>query len=433
MNETVNNRYAQSRAFFDRASKSVPLASQTFSKSHLTYPKGHSPLFLDRGNGCRVWDVDGNEYVDLVSGLLPVILGYCDPDVDSAVIDQIKRGVGLSLATELEISLAELLVEVVPCAEMVRYGKNGSDATSGAVRLARAYTARDRVACCGYHGWQDWYIGTTPRNKGVPHALRDLTNPFPYNDLDGLEQVLSAHPDEFSCVIMEAMNAVEPDPGYLQAVRELAHKHGALFILDEIITGFRYALGGAQELFGVVPDLATLGKSMGNGYPVSAVVGRADVMQLMDEIFFSFTAGGDTIGLSAAVATIEKIRRDNVVSHLWKTGERVRTTVTAKIAENELTDSLTLLGKEPWLLLKFNDGGKSTSWDIKTLFMQEMLARGILIQGNHNFSYAHGKSDIDLLLEAYDEILPILADAVHNDSMAQHLKAPTMQPLFQVR
>ncbi|OFX08802.1 MAG: aminotransferase class III [Alphaproteobacteria bacterium RIFOXYD12_FULL_60_8] len=429
----TNKRYAKSQALFERAQKVVPLASQTFSKSHLTYPQGQAPLFMDRAKGCRTWDVDGNEYIDFVNGLMPVILGYGDPDVDAAVTKQISRGVTFSLATELEVELAELLTEIIPCAEMVRYGKNGSDATSGAVRLARAYTGRDRVAACGYHGWQDWYIGTTPRNKGVPKAVRELTSRFPYNDLDALDKTLSAHPGEFACVIMEPMNSVEPGDGYLQGVKDIAHKHGALFVLDEIITGFRFALGGAQELFGVMPDLACFGKGMGNGYAISAVVGRADVMRQMEEIFFSFTAGGETVGLAAALATIEKIRSHKVVDHLWRVGGNVCTALQSKLADHGLTEAMAPVGKPPWLLLNYKDIGDNSSWQVKTLFMQEMLERGILIQGAHNFSYAHKDEDIAALTATYDEVLPVIADAVHNGTMMHRLKGPVMQPLFQVR
>lgn len=432
-NSFNDRRYAKSQALFERASKTVPLASQTFSKSHLSYPQGRSPLFLESGSGCRVTDVDGNEYIDFVNGLLPVILGYGDPEVDGAVIDQIGRGVTLSLATRLEMELAELLVETIPCAEMARFGKNGSDATAGAVRLARAYTGRDRVAVCGYHGWQDWYIGTTARNRGVPKAVSDLSHVFPFNDLEALDRLLAAHPGEFACVIMEAMNAVEPADGYLAGVRDIAHRHGALFILDEIITGFRYALGGAEELFGVTPDLACFGKSMGNGYAISAVVGRADIMKLMEEIFFSFTAGGETLGLAAALATIRKIRDAGVIPHLWRAGERVRDALRKKLAMHRLEEAIVPCGMPPWLLLVFKDALGGTSWQIKTLFMQEMLARGILMQSSHNFSYAHKDADIDALLTAYDEVLPIVSTALHSGTIDTALQGPAIEPLFQVR
>ncbi|MBW1735929.1 MAG: aminotransferase class III-fold pyridoxal phosphate-dependent enzyme, partial [Deltaproteobacteria bacterium] len=255
------SRYRKSKEFLTRAEKVIPLASQTFSKSHIQYPEA-SPYFLVRGKGSRVWDVDGNEYIDFVNGLLPVILGYCDPDVDKAVMEQMKKGVTFSLASPLECELAEMLVDLIPCAEMVRFGKSGSDATAGAVRVARAYTGRERVAVCGYHGWQDWYIGSTVRNKGVPECVRRLTHSFTYNDLSSLERLFDQYPGEIAVVILEPMNVEDPAPRFLEGVKEVTHKHGAILVFDEIITGFRYALGGAQELFGVVPDLAAVGKSM---------------------------------------------------------------------------------------------------------------------------------------------------------------------------
>lgn len=432
--DTANNlRYARSQAFLKRAIKTVPLGSQTFSKSHISYPLGQSPIFLKSGAGSKVTDIDGNKYIDFVSGLLPVVLGYCDPDVDTAVIDQIGHGVTLSLATQLETQLAETLTQIIPCAEMVRFGKTGSDATAGAVRLARAFTNRDRVAVCGYHGWQDWYIGSTARNLGVPKAIRELTHTFPYNDLEELDRVLTSHSGEFACVIMEAMNITEPEPGYLLGVRDLAHDHGALFILDEVITGFRFSLGGAQELFAVTPDLAAFGKGMGNGYAISAIVGRADVMTLMEEIFFSFTSGGETVGLAASLATIKKMQSENVVAHLWQTGGKVEAALTKKLHTNRLDGVIAVMGKAPWLLLAFSGCKTCTDWELKTLFMQEMLARGILIQSSHNFSFAHTADDIDRLLSVYDEVLPILADAVHNGAISQRLNGPPMEPLFRVR
>ena len=298
--------FEKSQAMLARAEKVIPLGSQTFSKSRTQYPYGVSPYFITRGQGSRVWDMDGNEYIDFVSSLASITLGYQDPDVTSAVRRQLdESGVIFSLPHPLETEVAELICEMVPCAERVRFGKNGSDATSGAIRVARAFTGRDRVAVCGYHGWQDWYIGSTARHRGVPQATRDLTHAFNYNDLESLNTQLKAHSGEFAAVIMEPMNVVEPHPGFLEGVKALAHKHGALLVFDETITGFRYANGGAQALFGVTPDLATFGKGLANGYPVSAVAGRADVMKQMEEIFFSFTFGGEALSLAAAKATLE--------------------------------------------------------------------------------------------------------------------------------
>ncbi|HEY9347381.1 MAG TPA: aminotransferase class III-fold pyridoxal phosphate-dependent enzyme, partial [Inquilinus sp.] len=280
-------RYAASEAMLDRARQTIPLGAQTFSKSITQYPLGVSPYFAARGQGSRLWDVDGNEYIDFINGLASVTLGYNDPDVTAAVKAQVDHGTIFSLSSPLEAEVAERLVAIVPSAEMVRFGKNGSDATAGAVRVARAYTGRDHVLVCGYHGWQDWYIGATARNRGVPESTRALTHTFPYNDLAALDRLLDEH--AVAAIVMEPMNVAFPAEGYLQGVRERATRYGAVLVFDETITGFRVANGGAQELFNVTPDLTTLGKGIANGYPLSAVCGRRDLMMEMEEIFFSFT------------------------------------------------------------------------------------------------------------------------------------------------
>lgn len=428
-----NPRYAKSQAMFERASRVIPLGSQTFSKSHLSYPEGEAPLFLSYGRGARVWDVDGNEYVDLVNGLLPNVLGYDDPDVTKAVVDQLGKGVTLSLATELEVRLAEELVKLIPCAEMVRFGKNGSDVTAGAIRVARAFTGRDHVAVCGYHGWQDWYIGSTLRNKGVPQAVRDLTHSFPYNDLAALEGLLASRPSQFCAVIMEPLNFVEPAAGYLAGVKELAHRHGALFILDEIITGFRYHIGGAQSLLGVTPDLATFGKSMGNGFPIAALVGRADIMREMEDIFFSFTFGGEGVSLAAALAVVEKMQREPVIERLWETGGTVIDSINALIREFDLTRVAAVVGRPCWSLLQINDAGGCSSWELKTLFLQEVLANGVLTGGANNICYAHGSADLAQVEAAYRIGLSKIRAVLDGDPLADHLRCPAIQPIFRVR
>jgi glutamate-1-semialdehyde 2,1-aminomutase/spore coat polysaccharide biosynthesis protein SpsF len=418
---------------FERASRVIPLGSQTFSKSYLSYPEGESPLFLTHGQGAHVWDVDNNEYVDLVNGLLPNVLGYDDPDVTRAVIEQLGRGVTLSLATELEVILAEKLVELIPCAEMVRFGKNGSDATAGAIRVARAFTGRDRVAVCGYHGWQDWYIGSTLRGKGVPQAVRDLTHTFPYNDLLALDVLLSSHPGEFAAVMMEPMNFVDPAPGYLQSAKEIAHRHGALFIFDEIITGFRFHIGGAQSMLAVTPDLATFGKSMGNGFPIAAVVGRADIMREMEDIFFSFTFGGEGVSLAASIAAIEKMEREPVIETLWRTGQQLIDRTNALIAEFNLGHTVKVVGKPCWSLLQIADAGKYTSWELKTLFLQEVLGQGILTGGAHNICYAHTAADLQQIEAAYSIAFSKVRAVIDGSPLEAHLRCPAIQPIFKVR
>jgi glutamate-1-semialdehyde 2,1-aminomutase len=427
------HRYTRSEALLDRALKTIPLGSQTFSKSKTQYPRGVSPYFIQRGQGSHVWDVDGNEYIDFINSLAAVTLGYNDPDVTAAVRNQLEEGVIFSLPHPVEMAVAERMVEMVPCAEMVRFGKNGSDATSGAIRLARAWTGRERVAVCGYHGWQDWYIGSTARWRGVPESVRALTHSFPYNDLDALDKLLTDQPGEFAAVIMEPMNTTEPLAGYLEGVKAAAHRHGALLVFDETITGFRYANGGAQQRFGVTPDLATFGKGLANGYPVSAVAGRADVMKLMEEIFFSFTFGGETLSLAAALATMTKLQREPVVDTLYRQGDKILAGVRGLIDRHAIGDFVNLTGNPTWSFLLLKDLEPYTQWQIKTLFMQEMLARGILTFGTHNISYSHSDADIAALLKAYGEVFPLLAVAVRERKLEAMLRCKSLEPLFKVR
>jgi glutamate-1-semialdehyde 2,1-aminomutase len=429
----MSERYLHSEELLERALKTIPLGSQTFSKSKTQYPMNVSPFFIQKGLGSRVWDVDGNEYIDFINSLAAITLGYCDPDVDAAVRAQLEDGVIFSLPHPLEIQVAEQIVKLVPCAEKVRFGKNGSDATAGAIRIARAYTNRDHVAVCGYHGWQDWYIGTTARNRGVPQVTRDLSHTWTYNDVSSLAKLFHDYPDQIAAVILEPMNVAEPLPGFLQEVKELAHKHGALLIFDETVTGFRYAVGGAQQHFGVTPDIATFGKGLANGYPVSAVVGRADVMQLMEEVFFSFTFGGETLSLAAALATMKKLEREPVTETLYTQGKKVIDGLEARILEAGAGDFLSTAGNPTWSFILIKDVSNYSQWQIKTLFLQEMFARGILTIGSHNMSYSHSDADLDRLFGAYDEVIPMLAEGVRENKLESMLRCQPLEPLFKVR
>jgi len=429
----MSERYRRSEEHLARAKRTIPLGAQTFSKSPTHLPYGAAPFYLARGRGSRVWDLDGNEYVDFVNALCAVTLGYCDPDVDAAVREQLERGVSFSLSHPLEAEVAELLCEAIPCAEQARFGKNGSDATSAAIRLARAHTGRERVAVCGYHGWQDWYIGSTARHLGVPHAVRALTHAFAYDDAESLERVLAAHRGEFAAVILEPMAAEWPRDGFLARVRELAHAHGALLVFDETITGFRFALGGAQQLFGVTPDLATFGKGLANGFPLAAVVGRAEIMRGMEEIFFSTTFGGETLSLAAARATIGKLRREPVLETLRARGQRILDGVGEQLAKSGAGEWIGLSGHPSWSVLAFRDAPPYSSWELKTFVLQELLARGVLTLGNHSLSYAHSDADVDALLAAYAELLPALVAAVREKRLERELRGERLAPLFRVR
>lgn len=425
--------FDQSEAMLERAQAVIPLGSQTFSKSRTQYPVGVSPLFLERGEGSHVWDVDGNEYVDFVSSLASVTLGYNDPDVTAAVRTQLDSGVILSLPHRLEAEVAELLCEMVPSAEMVRFGKNGSDATAGAIRIARAFTGRDHIAMCGYHGWQDWSIGTTARNRGVPKATQDLSHVFEYNNLASVEAIFAAKPGEIAGIILEPMNVAYPEPGFLEGLKIIAEREGAVLIFDETITGFRFSNGGAQELFGVTPHLSCFGKGLANGYPVSAVAGRRDIMMLMEEVFFSFTFGGEMLSLAAAKATLTKLKEQPVVARLTGMGEDIVARLNTLITEHQLGDLFGVKGHPTWSFLTLADARGVTSFEVKTLLMQELHARGILSVGTHNVNFAHSDADVDALMAAYSEILPMIGEAARRGDMLSHLRCDPLVPLFKVR
>jgi glutamate-1-semialdehyde 2,1-aminomutase len=426
-------RYAKSEEFLARSRHSIPLGAQTFSKSITQYPYGVSPYFISRGKGSKVWDIDDNEFTDFINGLCSVTLGYADPDVNAAVAAQLEDGTIFSLSHPLETEVAELLCEVVPSAEMVRFGKNGSDATAGAIRVARAFTGRDHVLVCGYHGWQDWYIGSTARNKGVPQTSRDLTHNFPYNDLPALEKLLAQHKDQVAAVILEPMNVAEPALGYLEGVKALTHAAGALLVFDETITGFRYAIGGAQEVFNVTPDITTLGKGIANGFPLSAVCGRRDVMMEMEEVFFSFTMGGEALSLAAAKATIGKLKREPVIATMKQRGSRLLSETARLIDKHGIGHFASVSGHPTWSFMAFRDVEGTSAFETKTLWMQEIMERGILCIGTHNLSYSHSEADIDTLLNAYDAVFPILRQAVDNRAIRQYLKCDPLEPLFRIR
>ncbi|MCJ8319999.1 MAG: aminotransferase class III-fold pyridoxal phosphate-dependent enzyme [Colwellia sp.] len=429
----MTRSYDNSNKWLLRAEKTIPLGSQTFSKSRIAYPNKVSPLFIKRGQGCQVWDADDNQYTDFVSGLLSVSLGYCDIDVDNAVIEQIKSGVTFSLPHQLEMEVAEMLVEMIPCAEMVRFGKNGSDATSAAIRLARAHTGNDHVAVCGYHGWQDWYIGSTTRDLGVPEAVKSLTHSFTYNDIDSLKEILITHQGKMAAVIMEPMNTAYPKDGFLQKVRDLCNSHNVVLIFDETITGFRYDLGGAQTLFNVIPDLATFGKGMANGYPISAVVGRKNIMMLMEDVFFSGTFAGETLSLAATKATLTKIRDENVLSHIHQMGNNLIKGLQKLIDKYQAYQWLSLAGHPSWSFLVMLGHGKYSAIELKSLFLQEMNKLGILLGGGHNLNFSHKEKDIDVLLKAYDHVLSILVDTIAQENFSDKFQGQLLEPVFKVR
>jgi glutamate-1-semialdehyde 2,1-aminomutase len=429
----TNSRYKNSEKHLSIAENVIPTGSQTFSKSRTQYPVGISPLYMARAKGCHTWDIDGNKYVDLVSALASITLGYQDPQVSRAVSKQIKRGTIFSLPGKIEYEVAERIVDLVPSAEQVRFGKNGSDATSAAIRLARAYTGRNVVAVCGYHGWQDWYIGATTRNKGVPSAVSNLTKTFTFNDSKSIENIFLEHPGEVAAVILEPMNSVWPELSFLENVRSLCTKNGAVLIFDETITGFRFSRGGAQELFGVTPDLTTLGKGLANGYALSAVVGNKEIMHEMNEIFFSGTFGGELLSLAAANEVLTKHQKDEVVPKLNQAGKLLNETTQKLLDEYHLNQVLELSGHPTWRFLTWKDHEAATAIEIKTYFMQECFKEGILVLGTHNVTTSHTDKVIEKIGQAYARILLRLKENLEQGTLKGKLEVEPLQPLFKVR
>lgn len=425
------NRYRFSEIHLERAESTIPLGSQTFSKSRTQYPVGISPLYIDRARGCHVWDLDGNKYIDLVSSLASITLGYGDTGVNQSVKKQLKKGVNFSLPGILEAEVAELICELVPAAEMVRFGKNGTDATTAAVRLARAYTGRNKVVVCGYHGWADWFIGSTSRNKGVPQAVSNLTQSFIYNDIKSLENLLEM--GDVACVIMEPMNIHFPTPGFLENVRSTTTKHGAVLIFDETITGFRFSRGGAQELFGVKPDLSTFGKGMANGFPLSAVVGKREIMMEMQDIFFSGTFGGELLSLAAARRVLQMHLADEIVPKLTSNGQLLAEGTEELIGKYDLSETLSLSGHNSWKFLLWKGSDRFSAAEIRTYFLQEVFARGLLVLGTHNVTTQHTDSVIGKILEIYDEVFQELERSLKSGDLIERLKVEPLAPLFKVR
>ena len=425
-------RYKRSLDHLARAEKVIPLGAQTFSKSKLQFPPGAAPLYIERGKANKVWDIDGNEYIDFINGLASINLGYCDPEVNAAVEKQLAKGTIFSLPQELECEVAELIVKMVPCAEMVRFGKNGSDATTAAIRLARAVTGREKVAVCGYHGWQDWYIGSTSRSLGVPQVVKNLTHKFCFNDIESLLELLDHHKNEFAAVILEPVNAVEPQDGFLEAVRTVTKNNDVILIFDETISGFRVSNGGAQEYYGVTPDLATFGKAMANGLPISAVTGRAEIMEKMEEIFFSTTFGGELLSLAAAKAVLKKLVKFPVIDTINERGCILKSELIKIIDRAGVGKIFSVSGLPCWSFLKIHSNTRKAQ-EIRTYIIQELCENGILSIGSHNISYANTDSDIKELTRAYENIFEKIGLVNESGKWEQILKVKPLVPIFEIR
>lgn len=419
-------KIAASNALWDRAQGLIPAGTQTLAKAPGQYSNGVAPKYARRGQGARLWDVDGNEFLDYNLGIGPIVLGYGHPVVDAAIRRQLEDGITFSLMHPLEVELAELMRDCIPNVESVRFSKTGCDVTSAAVRLARAYTGRERVLCCGYHGWHDWYIAVTDRDAGIPPSTAALTHTFNYNDLDS---VIDAIDEGTACVILEPFVFERENGSFLKGLREICDRYGTLLIFDEMWTGFRCALGGAQEFFGVRADLCLFSKAMANGMPISAIAGRREVMALFErEVFFFTTFGGEALSLAAAKACIEFIRDHDVTADLARRGQDLLDGVNGLIRDLGL-DYVTTAGYPFRTIMNFSPSAGNPLL-MKTLVQQELIRRGILWSGTLNLCHAHTAQDVDDTVRAFADSLAILAEAVAAGAVAAYLKGEPLQPVF---
>ena len=434
------SKFAASAEHTAAAHQLIPGGAHTYARGDDQYPEGMAPV-IERGAGCRVWDIDGNEFVEFGSGLRANTLGHGFEPVVRAVQRYLADGVGFVRPHRLEREAAERLIDLIPSAEMVKFGVNGSDATSAAVKLARAYTGRDMIAVCRQHPFfstDDWFIVTTPMSAGIPDSVRPLTVQFSYNDLASLEALFEVHPGQIAAVVLEAETVEPPAPGFFVGLRELCDRNGALLVLDEIITGFRWHERGAQYLYSIEPDLCTFGKGIANGLPLSALAGRRDVMRLgghvddADRVFLlSLTAGGQPWALAAMLAVIDTYEQEGIARQLHSIGADLRAGVEDAVAAAGLGDYFQLRGRDCNLVYVARDADGQPSQEFRTLVLQEFLEHGILAP-SFVVNAAHDPKAISQVVDAVTELMPVYRRAL-DDGVATVLRGRPVRPAIRRR
>lgn len=434
----MTNRFAESDRLRARAHELIPGGAHTYSKGDDQFPE-LAPGFIARGLGSHVWDVDGNEFIDWGMGLRSVVLGHAYEPVLRAVREALERGSNFVRPSPIELELAEQFVATIPSAQMVKFAKNGSDVTTAAVKLARAFTGRDLVVRCQDHPFysiDDWFIGDTACDAGVPDATKRLTKRFAFNDLASVQRVFDEFPGQVACVITEAATRVEPAAGFLQALKSLCHANGALLILDEMITGFRWHNAGAQAHYGIVPDLSTFGKAVGNGFACSALVGRRDVMEIgglkhdRARVFLlSTTHGGETHALAAAGVTLRTFQREPVVEHLWRIGRSLSDGFNALAKNLGIAARVKMDGPgcSPYQVFLDDQGQPAPA--LLTLYHQEMIRQGVLIPYIAP-AYQHSDEDVSRTVAAASNALKVVAQAIDAGTTDGLLVGRPVRPVF---
>jgi glutamate-1-semialdehyde 2,1-aminomutase len=432
--------YRTSRELSHRAHQLIPGGSHTYAKGDDQFPE-QAPGFIARGKGCHVWDVDGNEFIEYGMGLRAVTLGHAFDPVVKAAAAQMELGNNYTRPAAIEVECAEKLLGIVSAADQVKFAKDGSTVITAATKLARAYTGRDMIAYCADHpffSYNDWFIGGHQMSAGIPEVVRDLTTTFTYNDLDSVHQLFDRYPGRIACVLLEAERDTPPHDGFLHELRELAHRNGALFILDEMITGFRWNLGGGQAEYGIEPDLSGFGKALANGFAVSALVGKREIMRLggwdhdQDRVFLlSTTHGAENHALAAAIATMDFYQREGVVETLHRQGARLRRGCEQVAAELGMSEHFSVEGRDCNLVYVTRDVNGERSQPFRTLFMQEMIRRGVL-GPSFVVSYSHRDEDIDHTIEAVRGALKVYRRGLE-DGVEKVLEGRSVQPVDRKR
>ncbi len=420
----------RSEELLNRAKTLIPACSQTFSKAYYSYVEGVYPVFAKNGKGSHLFDVDNNEYVDYVLGLGPVSLGYCYEAVDNAIKEQLQNGISFSLPHTLEVEVSEKLQKIIPNCEMVRFSKTGSDAVTACVRAARAYTKKSHILYSGHGGvWHDWFTAITSRNEGIPNFNNDLISLFKYNDIENLKNTLKKLEGKVAAIIMEPMWLDYPDENYFHEVKELAHKNNTLLIFDEVLTGFRLANGGGQELLKIDADLVAFGKAIGNGMPLGAITGKEEYMKKFEDIFYSTTYGGETLSLAAGNAVIEEYLTKNVVEHSWKMGQILKDGIN-KLG-SEIGIKVKWKGPPVRGVISFNDVKEYSSRLQYSIFLQECVENGILFgPGESLISYSHSQEDLKKTLSVCEIALQKIHNGIKENNLSQLLKGKEMKTVM---
>lgn len=417
----TKNNLEKSLKLWEKAEDIIMNGTQLYSKMASVGVKGVSPIYFVKGDGAYAWDLEGKKYIDYTMGIGACFVGYNNPKVKEAIKKKLEVGTIFSLPNPLEVEAAEALVDIIPCAEMIRFMKTGSEATQAAVRIARAYTGRDKVIKGHYHGWHEWCLANTKKNGGIPEQYKDTVFEVKYNDIESVEKLFKENKNKIACVIIEPFEIEMPKDNYLQKLREITKENGALLIFDEVVTGFRFALGGAQEYFGVTPDLATFGKAMGGGMPLSAVVGKKYIMEkAKDKIFVSTTFGGEMLSLAAFLAVVDILKTEPVYERIFKIGNRLRDGFNT-IAEKH-GSKIECIGLGPRLEFKYRNIQGEADEKVKTLFMQEVVKRGVYFVWNMLPSYKVTNEDIEQTLDVFDEALKITTMAEKEKKVTQMLE-----------